>query len=259
MSKDIIKKRGSKVLERSQCFLMEFVITPKQRLFLEIDLGARVSPVWDGRVLGVKSAQRRLHDILDAVNDRKTEYHHGGLTTAELFKLATTIGIDRDKAETNKKLLWQQISRRLSFELSRAEAQAILYALLKTLTEDEIRWLKEWRSVSWKGYFLGSKKWIAGRATTLTECSINIEDILRAMTGETEFNGYRAGRPTRNLSAIAKNLAKRSCKGKNAFKNNGKKEKNASQRQGAFCKHNGDSAQLGKIYSIRIKFEIAVR
>lgn len=206
MSKDIIKSKDLKTLERLQIFLVNIAVTTEQLEWMRTELKTEQSPCWNGGFTGVGPAMVRIHDIVDAVMGRKTDYHVGGLTTAELFKLATTIGIDREEAETNKKLLWLQISRRLSPTLSRAEAQTILYALLEILTRDEIKWLIKQRPVGWKKYYRGNQDWIKSEAITLTDCSIKIEDILCVMDKNPKFDHYR-GRVSRdNLLTLEERL-----------------------------------------------------
>lgn len=229
MSKDIIKKIDLKMLALLQSLLMEFVMTSEQRQLLEARLKTEKSPFWDETsswnkafVKGVIAATGRIHTILDAIAGKKTEYHRGGLTVGELFKLAIAIGINSEEAETNKTLLWAQIKRRLSPNLSRAETQAILYALLKTLSGDEIRWLVKHRKVGWENYHPKSLEWIKAQATALTDCAIRIEDILSAMANEEGFDHYRARVSRNGILALenrlgisppsAKNLPKRVIK-----------------------------------------------
>ncbi len=206
MAKDIIRKKELKTLASLQSFLMNVAATEEQLGWMKTQLKTEDSPCWNGLMNGVGPAMRRIHDILDAVMGRKTDYRVGGLTTAELFKLATLTGINREQAETNKKLLWEQIKRRLNPGLSRAEAQTILYALLETLTRDEIKWLKEHRTVFWKGYYQGNREWVESRAITLTDCSIRIEDILCAMTNQTGFDHYRGRVSGDAILALEKRL-----------------------------------------------------
>ncbi len=215
MAKNVINSKDLTILGLLQTLLLKFVMTPdsKQRKFFETKIYDEKSPGWNKIdkwnkkfAEGVDAVQIRLHDILDAIKGKKTVYHTGGLTVAELFRLAVAIGIERDEAETTKKLLWAQIKRRMNPNLSRAETQAVFYALLKTLTEDEITWLKEYRQIEWKGYFLGNKKWIKERAITLIDCSIKIEDILCAMENHTGFDGYRGRVSKKYLLALEDRL-----------------------------------------------------
>ncbi|MCK5491378.1 MAG: hypothetical protein KAI29_25680 [Cyclobacteriaceae bacterium] len=189
MSKNIIDKKDMDVLEMLQKFLMNFVITPDQELFLENNLNAKVSPAWDGRIVGLYPAQRRLHDINNAIRGEETKYHVAGLTVTELLQIAITLGIARSEVKTNKESLWGQIKRRLNPNLSRAEAQIILYAVLETLTDEEIKWLKEYRQVSWKSYYKDDQDWINSKATTVTDCSMRVMDILHSMENHMGFDG----------------------------------------------------------------------
>ena len=189
MSKDVIKRKDLETLEKLITFLMEVVMTSKQRAFLEIELKANISPIWlGGRT--VKIDQRMLHDILDAIDEEKTTSHTSGLTVSELYRIAVLMGINREQIETNKALIWWQIKRRISPELSRADAQTILYTLLDDLEEDEIKWLKRFRPIGWEGYAKGDQEWLEGKATTITECIVRIEDILQQIENETELIRY---------------------------------------------------------------------
>ena len=189
MSKDIIERKDLETLEKLITFLMEVVMTSKQRAFLETELGVNVSPIWLGSHT-VKIDQRMLHDILDAIDEEKTTSHVSGLTVSELYRIAVLMGINREQIETNKVLVWRQIKRRLSPELSRAEAQTILYALLLKLKEDEIEWLKLYRPKNWEDYSQDNSEWMKWNATTIIDCTIRIEDILRQADNATELIRY---------------------------------------------------------------------
>ena len=79
-------------------------MTSKQRVFLETELKANVSPIWLGGHT-VKIDQRILHDILDAIDEKKTTSHISGLTVSELYRIAVLMGINREQIETNKALI----------------------------------------------------------------------------------------------------------------------------------------------------------
>ena len=189
MSKEIIKARDLETLEKLITFLMEVVMTSRKRAFLNIKLRANVSPIWLGNHT-VERTQVMLHDILDATKGKKTDCHVAGLTVSELYRIAILMGIPSEQIETNKTLIWRQIKRRLSPELSRAEAQTILYALLDDLEKDEIEWLKRFRPIGWENYSQGSQEWIKEKATTINECKARIEDILQQMDNATELIRY---------------------------------------------------------------------
>ena len=185
MSEDVIKGRDLETLKKLITFLMEVVMTSRQRAFLNIKLRANVSLIWLGNRT-VRGTQVMLHDILDAIKGKKTDCHVAGLTVSELYRIVILMGIPSEQIETNKTLIWRQIKRRLSPELSRIESQTILYALLDNLKEDEIEWLKRFRPIGWKDYVQGGQKWTEEKATTINECKARIEDILQQMDNATE-------------------------------------------------------------------------
>lgn len=189
MSENVIKARDLETLKKLITFLMEVVMTSRQRAFLNIKLRANVSPVWLGNRT-VRVTQIMLHDILDATKGKKTDCHVAGLTMSELYRIAILMGIPSEQIETNKTLIWQQIKRRLSPELSQTEAQTILYALLSELKEDEIEWLKLYRSKNWKDYSQDDREWIKWNATTIIDCTIRIDDILRQTDNVIELIRY---------------------------------------------------------------------
>lgn len=212
MSKDVIKKRDLKKLAYLQALLMEFIITPGQRHFLETELKTERSPFWDGSTSwnkaffkGVAAANGRIHDILDAITGQKTKYHHGGLTVRELFKLATTMGINRDEAETNKKLLWTQISHRISSNISKKELKWILAELIAILTENEVKWLKKNSAATWKDFQVTNGDWVVKNTATITEIEILIEDII-GMTVKTVASNHHPKLTKADLLAVEKKI-----------------------------------------------------